>query len=190
MRLILASTSKYRRALLGRLRVPFEAIAPGVEETPLPEETPEALVRRLSAVKARAVFERHPGAVVIGSDQVAELDGEVLGKPGTQARAVEQLARLAGRTHRLLTGLCVLAPGSETIDVDVHLLTMRALSQEQLARYAALDDPIDCAGAYKIESLGAALFAKVEGEDPTAIEGLPLMRLASRLAAVGLDVLR
>lgn len=189
--LILASTSVYRARLLARLGLPFTAVAPDyVEEHDL--DLPVAdLVGLLARRKAESLRARYPEAILIGSDQAAEIDGRLLGKPGTAARAVAQLAELAGRTHRLWTALCVLAPdGLALTAVDEHRLTMRALAPAMIKNYVAIDQPLDCAGAYKIEGLGVALFSAVQGEDPSAIEGLPLMRLTAFLAQLGRDPLQ
>jgi septum formation protein len=189
-RLILASTSRYRSALLQRLGVPFEAIAPDVDESEAKGWglSPRDLALELAGQKARAVATKHPDAVVIGSDQVGDLDGDLLDKPGTDVRACAQLMTMQGRTHRLWTAVYVVGPaGAEAHWVDETRLTMRALSAEQIAAYVAADQPLDCCGSFKIESRGVALFSKVEGADPTAIEGLPLMRLTTELAAFDID---
>lgn len=194
--LVLASTSRYRRELLARLGLPFEAADPGVDEEAvkalgLPAE---ALVVRLAREKAAAVAHRlaaaRPGALVVGSDQVAELDGEILGKPGTAERAEAQLRRLAGREHRLLTALCVVRAGDglRREALDVHHLRLRTLDDGQIARYVAADRPLDCAGAYKIEGPGIALFDRVRGDDFTAVIGLPLTRLVALLAELGVTL--
>lgn len=189
--LILASTSPYRRALLSRLGLPFSAEAPGVEERRVPGEAPDELVRRLARAKAEAVAARFPGAIVIGGDQVAELDGEVLSKPGSAAAALQQLERLAGRTHRLLTALVVLRPatGYRGEVLDVTELTMRPWSTAELRCYIEQDAPLDCAGSYRLERLGIALFAAWQGQDPSAVEGMPLMALTRLLGEAGLPVL-
>jgi septum formation protein len=191
--LVLASTSRYRRELLARLGVAFEAIDPGVDEDAFKLEArgPEQLVATLALEKARACAALRPAAVLIGGDQCAEIDGETLGKPGTVEQAIAQLGRLSGRTHRLLTALCVMdaSSGRELVHVDQHWLTVRGLSGSQIASYVRRDQPLDCAGSYKIESLGVALFERIEGRDPTAITGLPLMKLTEMLMAVGVDVL-
>ena len=191
MRLVLASTSPYRAALLERLGLPFEVAPSHVDERAIEREgdPPAVLVRRLARAKAERVARAHPGALVIGSDQAAVIDGAVLGKPGTAERACAQLRAMAGRTHELLTAVCVVAPQGLREHTDVHRLTMRALSDAQIARYVALEQPLDCAGSYKIEGLGAALFGAIEGQDPTAIVGLPLSWTASTLTALGLDPL-
>lgn len=192
MKLVLASTSPYRRQLLERLRVPFECEAPGIDEAEFKARHRDAttLVRELALAKARAVAERWPNAVVIGSDQVAVLDGTILGKPGTVDRAENQLRMLAGRTHELLSGVAVVRGEQSRLFVDRTRLTMRPLGMPQIKAYVARDNPIDCAGSYKIESLGSALFERVECSDPTSIVGLPLMRLAIELTYFEVEVLR
>jgi septum formation protein len=190
--LILGSTSVYRRQLLERMGVTFRCEPPGVDEDAykLRGLTPDALAQLLAREKALKVSERFPGAVVIGSDQVAELDGHVFDKPGTVERACEQLAQLQGRTHRLITAVCVVdATGGLHEFVNVYRLTMRALTDAQIQRYVERDQPLDCCGSFRIESLGVALFSDVEGDDPTAIEGLPLMELTSVLSTLGMDPL-
>lgn len=192
-RLVLASTSRYRRQLLGRLGVPFEAVAPACHEENPDGLPPLELARELSIRKARAVS--ISSGLVIGSDQVVDLDGEVLGKPGTAERAVDQLCRLAGREHRLITGVAVrdAADGRLEVDVDVHRLTMRALDRATLAAYVAHDQPLDCAGSYLLERRGIALFERIEADpdtaDDTAIIGLPLQKLCRLLRRFGYDVL-
>lgn len=189
--LVLASTSPYRRELLARLGLPFGTDAPEVDETPLSGEAPEALVRRLSEAKARAVAARHPGAVIIGSDQVAVLDGEVIGKPGAFERAREQLRRASGRTVDFLTGLAVLdtRDGRLQLEVVPFRVVFRPLSEARIEAYLRRDEPYDCAGSFRSERLGVALFERMVGEDPTALMGLPLIRLVRMLEAVGLDPL-
>lgn len=187
---VLASTSVYRRALLERLGVPFRAVAPAVDERAV-ELPPRALAQRLSYLKAEAAVSVAPDALIIGSDQVACLDGEVLHKPGTPERARAQLAALAGRTHELITGVCVLdaASGERREHLDVHRITLRALDPAEIADYVARDEPLDCAGSYKIEGLGIALMARIDGDDFTAITGLPLMAVARMLSELGCPVL-
>jgi septum formation protein len=195
MKLVLASTSRYRKALLDRLGLPFETMAPEVDETPLPGESPEALVSRLSRAKARAVAARLENALVIGSDQLAAVDGEVLGKPGTEENARAQLARLSGKEVTFLTGLCLArtASGNTSPGEDFQLVEtpvrFRQLSQAQIADYVAREQPLDCAGAFKSEGLGIALFERIGGEDPNALIGLPLIALCSMLERAGLPVL-
>lgn len=189
--LILASTSRYRRELLERLRLPFAVESPGVEETAEPGEAPAALAARLALAKARAVAARHPGAVVIGSDQVAECRGEALGKPGTPGRAAEQLAAASGSTVVFHTAVAVLPAGGGAPQrhTDETRVRFRSLSGAEIARYVELDQPLDCAGSFRSEGLGVALFEAVETRDPTALIGLPLIWLAGALRAAGLPVL-
>lgn len=186
-RIVLASTSPYRRELLSRLRLPFDAIAPQVAEGTLPGETPRVTARRLAQAKAMAVAASAPDAIVIGADQVADLDGEPLNKPGDHATALDQLARLQGRTAVFHTGLCVALDGGVRVELDEvpTRVRFRTLSRAQLEAYLKADRPYDCAGAAKIESLGITLVAAVHSDDPTALIGLPLIRLATMLAAVG-----
>ena len=189
--LILGSTSRYRRELLERLRLPFEVHAPQVDETPRAGEPPENLARRLALAKARAVAARYPQAVVIGSDQVADLEGEPLGKPGTHARAVEQLRRMRGRTVIFQTALSVvcLARGFEMSDLAAVKVRFRALSDAEIDTYLRREEPYDCAGSAKSEGLGIALLESIDNDDPTALVGLPLIRTARMLRAAGLPVL-
>jgi septum formation protein len=188
--LILASTSRYRRALLERLGVPFTAEAPGVDERAVEARglAPRALAETLARSKAEAVARAHPGAVVIGSDQLAAIDGAILGKPGSAAAAVAQLERLRGRTHELFTAMAVVSPGGLATHLDVASLTMRPLDRAALERYVAADQPLDCAGAYKLEARGIALFSEVRAADASAITGLPLIALAGILAELGYPV--
>lgn len=190
-RLILASTSTYRHELLSRLRLPFEVRSPGVDETPAADERPAELASRLALAKARSVFIAEPDAVVIGSDQVASLDGrEPIGKPGDFDRARLQLQAASGRTMRFHTAFAVLAPRHaekvETVVIDVRF---RTLTDAEIDRYLTLDQPFDCAGAARSEGLGIALLEAMTTEDPTALIGLPLIRVAAALRAVGLDPL-
>jgi septum formation protein len=189
--LILASTSRYRHELLQRLRLPFEAIAPGVDETPRPGEPPTATARRLARAKAESVAVRYPEAVVIGSDQVCDLDGQALGKPGDATRAAAQLRRLSGRNAVFHTALSVIchARGFVEDDVAVVSVVFRPLGEAEIARYLALDEPFDCAGSAKAESLGVALLERIDSDDPTALIGLPLIRTARLLRRAGLDPL-
>jgi len=189
--LILGSTSRYRRELLERLQLPFEVHAPQVDETPRAGEPPDNLARRLALAKARAVAARYPQAVVIGSDQVADLEGEPLGKPGTHARAVEQLRRMRGRTVIFQTALSVvcLARGFEMSDLAAVKVRFRALSDAEIDTYLRREEPYDCAGSAKSEGLGIALLESIDNDDPTALVGLPLIRTARMLRAAGLPVL-
>ncbi|RTL22448.1 MAG: septum formation protein Maf [Burkholderiales bacterium] len=187
--LILASTSRYRQELLSRLRLPFEAVAPNVDETALAGEAPAALAERLALAKARAVAATHPGAIVIGSDQVADLDGTALGKPGGHAAAVAQLRRMSGRTVIFQTAVAVIAPGLAAIERAAVRVRFRALTDDAIEAYLRADEPYDCAGSAKVESLGIALLEAVESDDPTALIGLPLIRTCSLLRRAGLEPL-
>lgn len=190
MRLVLASTSRYRRRQLEGLGLDFWSEAPGVDEDREKNRVsnPETLSVLLAALKAEAVAARHPGAVVIGGDQLVALDGEILGKPGTPERAVDQLHRLSGRTHTLFTAVCVHSSSGVSTHLDRTRLSVRALDRAALERYVAHDEPLDCAGSYKFERGGAALFERVETEDPSAITGLPLIALVRLLTEAGLSV--
>lgn len=187
---VLGSGSAYRRELLQRLVPHFDIVRPDVDESPLPGEACGALAERLALLKARAVTRQRPGAVVIGSDQVADLDGRALGKPGTARRAVEQLLTCSGRTLVLHTAVCVLAPGvaAPRTHRDETRLRFRALAPEFVKRYVAHDQPLDCAGSFKIEAAGIALFSRIETADPTAIQGLPLIWLSECLTALGITI--
>ena len=187
--LILASTSRYRQELLARLRLPFTAVAPDVDESALPGECPAALAERLALAKARAVAAQHPDAVVIGSDQVADLDGVALGKPGNHERATEQLRRMSGREVVFQTAVAIVAPGLAAIERAEVRVRFRALSDHEIERYLRADAPYDCAGSAKVETLGIALLKSVESDDPTALIGLPLIRTCALLRRAGLDPL-
>jgi septum formation protein len=191
-RLILASTSRYRRELLERLRLPFDVVAPGVDETPMAGEAPRALALRLSLAKAQAVAAAHPHALVIGSDQVAYLDGEPVGKPHTHDRALEQLRALRGRTVVFHSGLALVRrePAFSAADVVAVRVRMRDASDAELERYLRLEQPYDCAGSARSEALGIALVDAIESDDPTALIGLPLIRTCAFLRAAGADPLR
>ncbi len=191
MQLVLASTSPYRRELLARLGVPFEIAAPDVDETPLPGESPDETAQRLSLLKARAVAEQYPDALIIGSDQVALLEGVQLGKPGTHEKAVAQLQSMRGKAlefHTALTLLNARTGSAQTANVPVRLV-MRNYSDGQIENYLRRDQPYNCCGSAKSESLGIALIARFETEDPNALVGLPLIKLVEMLANEGLDVL-
>lgn len=186
MQLLLASTSPYRRQLLQRLRLPFELADPGVIETRLPGEAPPALARRLAGLKAQAVARAFPGAWVLGSDQVAELDGEPLGKPGGAEAAIAQLRSMSGRQVAFHTSVCLARDGEDDRTAsDTTRVHMRTLSAAAIERYVATEAPYDCAGSFKAESLGIALFEAIESRDPTALVGLPLIATASLLRAAG-----
>jgi septum formation protein len=189
--LILASTSPYRRELLERLRVPFSVVSPQVDEEPTRDETPRQTALRLAQAKARAVAEHHPQAVVIGSDQVANLEGHPIGKPGTHERAVEQLRAMRGKSvvfHTALAVQCV-AAGHAAADIADVRVTFRVLDDIAIERYLRLEQPYDCAGSAKSEALGIALLERIDSDDPTALVGLPLIRTARMLRAAGIDVL-
>lgn len=190
-RLILGSTSRYRRELLERLRLPFDIVAPDVDESPWPDEAPIALARRLAMAKARAVSGPHPQAVVIGSDQVCELDGEALGKPGDHERATAQLRRLRGRDARFHTAVAVVCAGSgfQAEDLATVKVRFRSLTDAEIERYLRLDEPYDCAGSGRCEALGITLLESIDSDDPTALVGLPLIRTARMLRAAGIDPL-
>jgi len=188
--LVLASTSPFRRALLERLEVPFETLSPDVDESRHAGENAETLVMRLSEAKARAGAADWPDALIIGSDQVALCDTEVLGKPGDHATACAQLARLSGRRVTFLTGLCLFDARSGEVRVEIvpYHVTFRRLAPEQIDRYLKADRPYDCAGSFKSEGLGISLFESMEGEDPNALIGLPLIRLVSWLNEAGIAI--
>ena len=189
--LILASTSRYRRELLKRLRLPFEVHSPGVDETPHPGETPAALAQRLALEKARAVAAHHPEAAVIGSDQVADLHGEPIGKPGDHARAVQQLKRMSGQRVVFQTAVSVvrLATGFERTLLAPVVVTFRTLTLAEIEHYLQAEEPYDCAGSAKSEALGIALLSAIESDDPTALVGLPLIRTCELLRGAGVDPL-
>jgi septum formation protein len=189
--LILASTSLYRRDLLARLGLPFDVQAPHTDETPLPEETPAALALRLALAKARAVAALRPEAVVIGSDQVAELDGVPIGKPGTHENAVQQLRRQSGRHVLFHSAVAVVhvRAGFEQADRAEVGVRFRRLSESEIETYLRRDRPYDCAGSAKCETLGIALLDRIDSDDPTALIGLPLIRIAALLRATGIDPL-
>ena len=188
---VLGSTSRYRRELLSRLNLPFEVTAPAVDETPRTGESPRDLALRLALAKARAVALRHPEAVVIGSDQVADLAGEPLGKPGNHTRAVQQLQRMRGQTVVFQTALAVvcLATGFEQVDLAPVRVLFRDLSDAEIEHYLQIEKPYDCAGSAKSEGLGIALLDAIESDDPTALVGLPLIRTARLLRAAGVKLL-
>jgi septum formation protein len=189
--LVLGSTSRYRAELLRRLGLGFEQAAPDVDETPLPGETPEQIARRLALAKARAVATRFPNAVVIGSDQVADLAGTPLGKPGTHERAVLQLRAMRGQTVVFQTALAVvcLETGFEQADLAAVKVVFRDLSDDEIEHYLRAEQPYDCAGSAKSEGLGIALLERIDNDDPTALVGLPLIRTCRLLRAAGVTLL-
>ena len=189
--LLLGSTSPYRRDLLARLRIPFEVAAPEVDETAYPNETPKQLACRLAMAKARAVAARFPSHVVIGSDQVADLDGLALGKPGDHARAVLQLQQMRGQTVVFQTAVAVVCRDSGFAQMDLAQVQVkfRDLSDAQIEAYLLAEMPYDCAGSAKSEGLGIALLERIDNDDPSALVGLPLIRTCRMLEAAGLRVL-
>lgn len=186
--LVLGSTSRYRRELLARLNVAFDVAAPDVDETPQPSEAPRALALRLALAKARAVARQHPAALVIGSDQVADLAGQPLGKPGSHERAVQQLRQMRGQTVIFQTAVAVVcaATGFEQVDLAPVEVKFRPLSDDEIERYLQAEQPYDCAGSAKSEGLGIALLDAIHSDDPTALIGLPLIRTCRMLRAAGL----
>jgi septum formation protein len=191
MKLVLASTSRYRRELLSRLHIPFEVASPDVDETPLPDETPSQTAFRLSILKAKAVAEKYPDALIVGSDQVLMLDDEQLGKPGNYENAFAQLKKMQGKAMVFHTALTLLNSRlgrfqSRNVQTVVHI---RSLSDAQIASYLKKEEPYDCAGSAKSESLGIALMERMESTDPTALIGLPLMVLTEMLMNEDVDVL-
>lgn len=190
-RLVLGSTSPYRRELLARLRLSFEVVPPQVDETPLPGEAPAALARRLAAAKAAAVARLHPDAVVIGSDQVADLAGEPLGKPGNHANAVTQLRRMSGQVVIFQTALTVMCQETGFVQHDLAPVRVhfRTLADAEIEAYLRAEQPYDCAGSARSEGLGIALLEAIDSDDPTALVGLPLIRTCRMLRAAGLALL-
>ncbi len=189
--LILGSTSRYRHELLSRLRIPFDVVAPDVDETPLPGESPLDLASRLALAKAHAVAKLHPEAVVIGSDQVADLQGAPLGKPGNHARAVQQLQRMRGQTVVFQTAVAVVchATGFEQMELAPVCVRFRNLSDAEIEAYLQAEQPYDCAGSAKSEGLGIALLDAIDNDDPTALIGLPLIRTCRILREAGISLL-
>ena len=189
--LILGSTSRYRHELLSRLQLPFEVVSPHVDETPLPHEAPQALACRLALAKAQAVAALHPEAVVIGSDQVADLAGEPLGKPGTHERATQQLQRMRGQTVVFQTAVAVvcLSTGFEQCELASVEVKFRDLSDAEIEAYLLAEQPYDCAGSGKSEGLGISLLDAIHNDDPTALVGLPLIRTCRMLRAAGIQLL-
>ena len=190
--LILGSSSRYRRELLERLRLPFTVQSPDLDESALPSEAPAALAQRLALAKAHAVAALHPDAVVIGSDQVADLDGEPIGKPGTHERAVAQLRRMRGRAVVFQTAVAVVCHATGYVGTAFAPVTVRfrALTDAEIEHYLRTEEPYDCAGSAKCETLGIALLDAIDSDDPTALVGLPLIRTCALLRAAGIDPLR
>ncbi len=191
VKIILASSSPYRRALLARLKIPFEAISPEVDEAPHPGETPEALVERLAIEKARKVAADHPGALVIGSDQVAVYNGAIVGKPHSHEKAVAQLRAASGRTVTLFTGLTLINAATRRVQSEVvpYRVTFRRLSDTQIESYLRQEQPYSCTGSVRSEGLGIALLEKFDGDDPNTLIGLPLIRLVRMLENEGVRII-
>lgn len=186
--LVLASTSPYRRQLLQRLHLPFDCERPDVDETPLPGEPVQGLVARLAAAKAAAIIARRPGDWVIGSDQAAELDGRILGKPGSAEHAIAQLNGMSGRNVHFHTAVC-LSDGQRRLELtDLTEVRFRHLEPDEIIRYVQAEQPLDCAGSFKCEGLGISLFEAIHSSDPTALVGLPLIGMAGLLRQAGFQV--
>ena len=188
MPLILASTSRYRRELLQRLGLPFQVARPELDESALSDESPPALAQRLAQAKARRVSSQHPQAWVIGSDQVAALDGLALGKPGTRERAISQLGLMSGRKVAFHTAVCVMRGDAWFECMDTTWVIFRALQDDEIARYVEAEQPLDCAGSFKSEGLGICLVEAIESNDPTALVGLPLIAVARMLRQAGFSL--
>lgn len=191
MKLILASSSPYRRELLERLKIPFEVITPDVNETPRPGETPEALVERLAIEKARKIADRKPGTLVIGSDQVAVYNGVIVGKPHSHDVAVRQLRSASGKIVTLYTGLALVNADTRHIQCEVipYRVTFRVLTDAQIESYLRKEQPYSCAGSVRSEGLGIALLEKFDGDDPNTLIGLPLIRLVRMLENEGIKII-
>jgi len=189
--LILASTSPFRKAILEKLDIPFDTQSPEVNETPLDNESPEMLVERLSIAKAKAIADSLDKGLIIGSDQVAIIDNKILGKPGSHAKAVEQLLQASGKTVTFLTGLCLYNATSKTYQVEVvpFNVVFRELTKKQIDNYLNKEQPYNCAGSFKSEGLGITLFEKLDGDDPNTLIGLPLIRLVRMLEKEGVAVI-
>jgi septum formation protein len=188
-KLLLASTSRYRRALLERFGLPFEALAPGVDETGLPNEEPMELAHRLARMKAEALAERHPHSIVIGSDQLATYGRLILGKPATEERCCAQLRDMSGQRVNFYTAVHVIdTKANHEAHLDVTTVVFRNLTADEIERYVARERPLDCAGGFKVEGLGITLFERIDSQDPTALIGLPLIWLAGALRRAGLTL--
>ncbi|MBN2725381.1 MAG: septum formation protein Maf [Deltaproteobacteria bacterium] len=185
---ILASQSAYKKAQFETLRIPFETFSPDIDETRNENETPADFVRRLSVEKARKASELFPEAICIGADQCVSIGNDILGKSGTYEGAAKNLLKLQGKTHQLFTGVCVISGVSEIYDVEIHNMHMRKLLRDEIARYVVSEQPFDCAGSYKIEGLGISLFEKIEGNDPRAIIGLPLMKIVGIFNQINFNI--
>ena len=185
MPLILASTSRYRRELLERLGLPFHVARPDMDELALPGESPSSLARRLARAKAQVIASQHPGAWIIGSDQVAAMGAELLGKPGTRERAIAQLTAMSGQRVDFHTAACLVQGETCLEAMDTTSVTFRELQADEIARYVDAEQPLDCAGSFKCEGLGICLFEAIESRDPTALVGLPLIALSGMLRQAG-----
>ncbi len=191
MKIVLASTSPFRRAILEKLGLPFDTLSPETDEIRLDGESPEQLVQRLAAAKAKAVAGSCDDALIIGSDQVAVINGEILGKPGSHEKAVSQLKKASGKTVRFFTGLCLLnsTTGNCQVEVVPFDVVFRKLSDTQIENYLEKEKPYNCAGSFKSEALGICLFEKLQGDDPNTLMGLPLIRLVRMLEQEGVAVI-
>ncbi|MFP3343157.1 nucleoside triphosphate pyrophosphatase [Halomonas sp. SIMBA_159] len=189
--LVLASSSRFRQALLDRLHVPYQSCSPDIDETPFPDESPQALVHRLALSKANAVAERFPHHCIIGSDQIALFEGDILGKPHTAERARANLARFSGHKVTFLTGLALVDTRHQRhhVHIEPFDVVFRTLSEQEIERYVALEQPLDSSGSFRMEGLGIALFERLEGRDPNALIGLPLIALCNMLRQVGMNPL-
>jgi MAF protein len=189
--LVLASSSRFRQALLDRLHLPYQCYSPDIDETPLPDESPKALVHRLALSKANTVAERFPNHCIIGSDQIALFEGDILGKPHTTERARAHLARFSGQRVTFLTGLALLDTRHQRHQVHIEPfdVVFRTLSEREIERYVAIEQPLDSAGSFRMEGLGIALFERLEGRDPNALIGLPLIALCDMLRQAGMNPL-
>ncbi len=189
--LILASTSPFRRELLGKLGLPFQCASPEIDETPYPDEPPEVLVARLAEQKAKAVASHHPHSLIIGSDQVAILDQQILGKPGNHTRATRQLQQASGKAITFLTGLSLYNSTHQTLQTEVvpYTVHFRELTHQQIESYLQKEQPYHCTGSFKSEGLGISLFQKLQGDDPNTLIGLPLIRLIAMLEKEGVNVI-
>jgi MAF protein len=189
--IVLGSTSPFRKELLTRLGLDFVTASPDIDETAHNRETPEQLVARLSEAKARAVASIHPDALIIGSDQIAVVDDEILGKPGTHEKAIQQLKQLSGKTVVFYTGLCLFnsRTGHTQLEVVPFKVIFRTLTEQQIDNYLKKEQPYNCAGSFKSEGLGIALFERLEGDDPNTLIGLPLIRLVHMLEQEGITII-
>ncbi len=189
-KIVLGSTSPFRKALMEKLQISFLTDAPDIDESRLENEQPTAMVRRLSVEKAKKVAENHPDALIIGSDQCAVINGEVTGKPGSHEKAVQQLMRSSGNTVTFYTGLCLLDSnsGQHQLDCVPFYVTFRELTETEINHYLHRDQPYNCAGSFKSEGLGITLFSKMQGDDPSALRGLPLIRLCAMLRKQGISL--